>query len=249
MFSGDIAKVGAVLGLACIVGSGAACTVTAESSPATGATGALEVSWTVASTTDPNMCAMYGATNLVIALTDSAGSSLGTWSAACTAFALTVPSLTPGTVTLTGSMVDGTNQAVTTTVGPASVAIVAGTTATASLNFSAASFIGQTGSGTLNLSWTIASQSDPASCTSHNVDSIHFRLEDTSGNLVGAELMQTCSAFATTASYPAGAYTMSSELFIGSTVRTTSATTPVTITSGATTQQTVDFPETSFIAQ
>jgi hypothetical protein len=73
-------------------------------------------------------------------------------------------------------------------------------------------------------------------------------MTDATGNVVGSELMQSCATFATSAPYPAGAYTLTSELYVGSTARTTSATAPVTITSGATTQQTVDFPETSFVS-
>jgi hypothetical protein len=243
MFSSDIAHVGGVLGLAGIVMSGAACTVTTDAPAA--ATGALEVSWNVASTTDPAMCAMYGAATLVVQLTDSAGNSNGSWSAACSAFALNVPSLPPASFSLTGMMLDANGAPVSTNAGPVSFTVVAGMTSTATLSFPATSFKGQ--GGTLMLSWTIDGQQDPASCTSHNVDAIHFRLKDASGNVIGSELMQACSSFSTSAPYPAGAYTMTGELYSGSTARTASATAPITITSGATTQATIDFPETSFL--
>jgi hypothetical protein len=246
MLSSHIAHVGAVLGLSGMVMSGAACTVSTDASTAT--TGALEVSWNVASATDPAMCAMYGATSLVAQLTDSAGNSYGSWSATCAAFALNIPSLPPASFTLTGMMVDGNGQPVSTNAGPVGFTVVAGMTSTAMLSFPATSFTGQGGTGTLVLSWSIDGQQDPALCTSHNVDSIHFRLKDVSGNLVGSELMQSCSSFSTSSPYPAGSYTMTGELYSGATARTTSATAPITITNGASTQQTVDFPETAFLS-
>jgi hypothetical protein len=245
MLSSHIAHVGRLLGWAGIVTAGAACTVTTDASTAT--TGALNISWDVASTIDPAMCAMYGATSLLVQLNNSAGNSYGSWSAACTSFALSVPSLPPSSFTATGTMVDVNGRAVSTNAGPVPFTIGAGATASAMFSFPTTSFLGQGGTGTVMLSWDIAEQQDPASCTSHDVDSIRFRLKDASGNLVGFELMQSCSSFATSSPYPAGAYTLTGELYSGELARTTSATAPVTIMGGAMTPVAIDFPETAFL--
>src|SRR5258708_15425243 len=60
----------------------------------------------------------------------------------------------------------------------------------------------------------------------------------------------SCAAFAASAPspYPVANYALSGELFLGSTVRTTSASVSVTIAAGTTAQQTIDFPETSFLS-
>ncbi len=251
MFANHTTRVGIVLGLAAVVGASEACSVTATTDAPGSGTGALEVVWDVASSKDPTACTTYGAVSIVVQLLDSVGNSYGSsYTQTCSSFTLSVPSLPTATYGVIGTMVDANGQAVSTSAGPVSFTIVAGTTTSAALGFPASSFMGVGATGSLSLSWDIAGQQDPASCASHNVDSIHFRLRDASGTLVGMELMQSCTAFAASvpSPYPVATYTLSGELFLGSTVRTTSASVSVAIAPGTTTQQTVDFPETSFLA-
>jgi len=148
-------------------------------------------------------------------------------------------------------MVDASNQPVSTRVGPIQVTVLAGGTTPQAISFPATSFISTPGAanGNLIVYWDIAGQQDPSACNSHNVDSIHFRLRNLSGALVGTDFAQACNKFSasTPAQYPAASYTFSGEFYLGSTVRTTSITVPITIMTGGTMRQDLSFPDNSFL--
>ena len=214
-------------------------------------TGAITLDWTVASSTDPTQCTANGAVNLVAQLLDANSAAVGSpQTVPCSAFATTFGSLTPGNYGLNAKFVDATGADVSTTSALTGITVTAGQTAVQPVDFAATSFFPATSNtGSLQVSWTIASMSNASDCTAHTAANISLQLFDSTNTAMGAAQLDPCTSFmATYGSLPPGSYFMSAQLVDASQapVTTLVPATPITITAGATTQQPFDFPINSF---
>jgi len=232
---------------------GSACTVTTSDGSGASPSGSLTITWSIASTTDPAWCTTENAASIVIQLTDASGAAYGSTTVApCSAFAVTIPSLPPGTYDASAHMVDGSNRVISSTVGPAQVSVISGLTSSQGLAFPASSFTGSTpSSGTLLVSWDVATSTDPAQCIAHGAANIVIQLTDASGAPYGTPTVMSCGSFmASIVNLPAGTYAMSAYMVSASNdpVTTTVGPVPVTIIGASTTSQAIDFPLDSFIS-
>jgi T-Q ester bond containing domain len=209
--------------------------------------GSLDLTWTVASSTD---CSVANATNIVLQLFDSNNTAVGSaQTAACSALSATLPDVAPGSYTLTAKLVD-TNGADATTTVPVPVVITAGTTTTQAIDFPRDSFeTSASGTGSIDVTWTITSGTSATSCESHEAASISLQLYDADGTTaVGDPILASCVAFETSiTNLPPGSYTLSAQLVndTGS-VSSLIPPQPVTVTSGASAPEAFDFPSDSF---
>jgi uncharacterized protein (DUF2141 family) len=217
---------------------------------ATGSSGSIEVDWTIAGGTDPGACTTYSAATLMITVTDSTGNPVGNgYTAPCSDFATTVQDLPPGTYMVSASFVDSSGDSVSTTSGPSSVVVTAGATTAQPFAFPADAFTAPAASdGTLAVTWTVASTTTPAECTTYDAASISLTFTDSTGAVYGTAYTAPCSQFATTVSLPAGTYNVSAQMVdaSGAAVGTAIPPQPITITADISTPQAFDFPASSF---
>jgi hypothetical protein len=104
-------------------------------------TGSLTITWDVAGLTDPTQCTAHNANTISVQLYDSASQPFGTpYTAACSAFTLTIPNLAPGTYSVGAEMLDASSQAASTAVPPVTVSVVAGTATPQAFTFPANAF-------------------------------------------------------------------------------------------------------------
>jgi uncharacterized protein (DUF2141 family) len=213
--------------------------------------GTLSVSWTVAESTAASGCTANNAANIVLQLFDTSNTPVGSAeSAACTAFIATLPNVTPGTYTLTAKLVNTSGADVTTTVTIPGIVITATTATAQPIDFATTSFLtSATGTGSINVSWTIESATAVASCGAHNAASISLQLYQSDGvTPVGVALIDPCTAFsAVITNLTPGAYALSAQLVNSTaTVSTLIPPQPITVTAGASASQAFDFPASSF---
>ena len=117
------------------------CTVGVEVPPVAVATaGTLTVTWLMAGTTDPSLCAGYGASSLELAVYDAAGNPVTTVDAPCESFSLTVE-LPEGRYTADATLVDQASRARSVPKTLSAVDIVAGTNLTIDLDFPSSSML------------------------------------------------------------------------------------------------------------
>jgi hypothetical protein len=237
-----------------------ACTVTTQpngsdagAGGSSATTGSAVVNWTIASGKDATQCTTYGAASIVIQLTDSTGNPYGTaTTTACSAFSVTIPNLPPGTYGLTAQMVDANHAPVSTVAPSQSVTIGAGATAAVAFDFPATSFTAPTGTtGALSATWTVASTTDAAQCTTYGAASIVLKLTDSAGNPYGTATTAACSAFSVTIpNLPPGTYGVTAQMVDASSapVSTMVPSQSVAIVAGTTATQAFDFPAASFTA-
>ena len=213
--------------------------------------GSLTVTWTVAGTATATACATDNAANIVLQLLDSANAPVGTaQTAPCSAFSATLADLTPGTFTLTAKLVDASGADVTTTATIPGISIAAASATAQPLDFPTTSFLtSAAGTGSISVSWTIASGVDPTSCGAHNAASISLQLYQAGGvTPIGAAILDPCTAFAATiTNLSPGSYALSAQLVNSTaTVSTLIPPQPITVTAGASATQAFDFPANSF---
>ena len=213
--------------------------------------GSLTVSWTVAGGASATGCTANNAANISLQLLDSANVPVGTaQTASCSAFTTTLPNVTPGTYTLTAKLVDPSGADVTTTATIAGIAIAAATNTAQPIDFPTTSFLtSATGTGSIGVTWTIASGMDPASCTAHSATSISLQLYQSDAvTPIGAPILDPCGAFsATITNLAPGAYALSAQLVnASSTVSTLVPPQPITVAADASATQAFDFPANSF---
>jgi len=232
---------------ACTFGalSAAGCTVTSSSN------GSIAVDWTIAGSKDPNQCATYGAATAYVHLddvTDARPYSVADYSAPCTQLSALLQNLDTFPVyRVSVWMVDSAGQPITTTVVVDRVNVSSGLSTAVPVDFPDSSF--SRPGGSITITWDLANSKDYYTCNAHRADSIHFRLVDATGALVGSEQTAPCTYFGATTSFavPVGSFTLSAEMYQGGTVRTTSVMVPVTVNSGAITSVPVTFPDSSFL--
>jgi hypothetical protein len=129
--------------LACVLAAGPlGCVVGVTPSPpaATPTTGTLTVTWLMAGTTDPSLCAGYGVSSLELAVYDTAGNPVTTVDAPCESFSLTVE-LPDGRYTADATLVDSASRSRSVTKPLSSIDIVAGTDLTIDLDFPSSSML------------------------------------------------------------------------------------------------------------
>lgn len=101
--------------------------------------------------------------------------------------------------------------------------------------------------GTLTVTWTLASSSDTTLCTKYGVTNVAVLVKDSSGNPY-TNTTPACSALVTTDSnVPTGTYSIAAQLLDANGINVSNSIGPiyVSVTSGNTTVQNVDFPTTS----
>jgi hypothetical protein len=225
----------------------AGCTVTTSPDASVGA---FTVNWTIAEAASPASCTNYGAATILVHVYDVNGVQTNAgYTQSCSLFAMTIQGLSAQAYSFDAVLLDPNGVAVTTVLGRTAVSVVSGTTASVAIDFPATSFLSsQQGAttGFLTVTWDIDGMMDPALCAAHNVDSIRFRISDASGTVIGQETVEPCTAFTATVPYPTGVYTLGAELYLGPTVRTTSATATVNIVPATTVTQPVTFASSSF---
>ncbi|HEY2404983.1 MAG TPA: hypothetical protein VGI10_03225 [Polyangiaceae bacterium] len=227
-----------------------ACTVTSSDS---GPVGVISVGWTLESSSDPNQCSAHGASTISIQLFDNTGAQFGAAStAACSGLSTMITNVPVGAYTVKAELLDSIGNLLTSVVTTANPVIVnEGQTSGVVIDFPAGSFV-QPGitTGTLGVSWTIASATDPTQCANNGASSIELQLTDTAGTPIGAATTAACTAFATTIDgIVPGTYALTVTMLDvnGAAVTTPFSIPNLTITAGATTSQPVDFPLNSFI--
>jgi methionine-rich copper-binding protein CopC len=235
--------------VSCLALSG--CTITTNDSPETGT---IVAHWTVLESADPSACG--AAMNARIDVVDASGRKVNAADTArCDAFGATLVEGFPvGTYTVQITLL-GADGAPVTTTASTPVTVSFARTTDVSFDFPSNSFLGApptTGSGALEVHWTIDETSDGTRCDAHGAANAHVEVLDASSVEVNATGdMQTCSALGTsfTQTFTAGVYTVRVTLLAADgTPRTTSATSSVTVPSdGSTAQVTFDFPASSFL--
>jgi hypothetical protein len=104
------------------------------------------------------------------------------------------------------------------------------------------------GKGTLAITWTIASESVASLCGNYNASNVAVLINETSGNSY-ASSAPACSSLSTSYSnVPDGTYSVTAQMMgvSGNTVSKFVGPIVVTVTSGNTTIQNIDFPAASF---
>ena len=104
------------------------------------------------------------------------------------------------------------------------------------------------GNGTLTTTWTIASGSDPAQCNVHGASSVALQVKDSSGNIYQS-VTAPCTAFSNTFSnVPPANYTVTAQMVdaAGNTASNFVGPIGVSVNSGSTTVQNIDFPTSAF---
>jgi len=102
--------------------------------------GTLTVRWLVAGTTDPGLCARYGATTLELVVYDAGGGEVATANAACESFSLTL-ALPEGSYSADATLVDPGARARSVTKPIQAIDIVAGTDLAIDLDFPPSSIL------------------------------------------------------------------------------------------------------------
>lgn len=239
-----------VLPLSFVLAAG--CTITTGNTVTS--TGKLEVHWTIAGSVDPVGCSSNGATGARIDIIDSSGSKVnaGADRQTCDAFGVSFPGTFVAGVYTVAVTLTGADGADVTTTAQGAFNIYDGQTTQAPIDFPTASFLHPTsGTGNLEVDWSIEGSKDATFCTSHGV--AYARVDVLSaGTKVNTDAdSQTCSAFATsfTSAFPAGTYTVDVTLVDASgTALTTTASTTTTIAADGTLDVVAfDFPSTSFL--
>jgi uncharacterized protein (DUF2141 family) len=214
--------------------------------------GTLTVTWTVADAATSSACATNGAADIVLALLDSNNVQVAAQDISCSAFSATLPSLNPGTYTLTAKLVDSNGADVTTTATIPDLEVSAGSNTAQPIDFPTTSFETPgtgTGTGSIAVTWTIASGTTTASCGAHNAASISLQLYQSDGvTTIGSAVLDPCTAFsATISNLSPGAYSLSAQLVNATgSVSTLIPPQPVTVTAGASAPLAFDFPTSAF---
>jgi hypothetical protein len=102
-------------------------------------TGTMVLDWTVASTKDPNLCAINGATTIDISVSTVMGASAGGFQQDCEAFATSI-ALPAGTYVASAVLLDASGAARTTSVEIAPFSIFGNDQVLIPINFPRASF-------------------------------------------------------------------------------------------------------------
>src|ERR1700690_171966 len=105
-----------------------------------------------------------------------------------------------------------------------------------------------TSDGTLSVTWTIASSSDSSLCGKYGATSVALLIYDSSGNQF-SRVTPACTAMSTDIpNVPTGTYTMKAQMLDAQSNTISSVIGPlaVSVTSGATATQNIDFPATAF---
>ena len=230
------------------------CTVTTNDGTTTAAgTGRLAAQWTIAGSTDPAQCTATGVASARVYVLNSAGAKVNSDDTqTCSAFGITFSEAFPAgayTVQTTLLAADGTASTTTSSV-PVTIASD-GTTAQVATDFPSSSFVHPTtGTGKLEVYWTLDGSTDAGECTVRNVANARIAVLDSTGAKANTEDSQVCSALGTsfTQAFTAGVYTVQMTLIAADgTARTSTATATVTIPNdGSTAKVNVDFPATSF---
>ena len=213
--------------------------------------GSLSVTWTIASVSDASLCGQYGAASVALLVNDSSGNQFSRVTPTCSAMSTSIPNVPAGTYTLTAQMLDAQGNPISSVIGPLSVSLTGGATATQNIDFPATAFSSAPGTGTLTVNWTIENSTSAAECTKFSASNISIQLTDAGGNAIGATHINPCSVFTWTMTNLApGTYFVSSTLVgaTGQAVSTAAGPNSVTITASTTTTSVIDFPASAFFA-
>ncbi len=235
-----------------------ACTVNStngtDGGVVTTGTGSVSLTWTVLSSATADECTSHNAQNISITLTATSSTAVSqTATVACDAFTTTITDVAAGSYTLAATLVDGTGADLTTEVGPIALTVTAGATTPEAVDFPDVSFTSTPGGGStgnIEVDFTIASGTDPTACMTYGATTLVVNVEDSTGATVGTSTMADCTAFmATVTDLAPGTYSVTASFIdaSGNSVSTTVTAPPVTVTAGATTMTTVDFPANSFM--
>ena len=101
--------------------------------------------------------------------------------------------------------------------------------------------------GTLTVTWTFASASDATLCDKYGVSTVAVLVKDSSGNPYSNTTPQCNTLASTDSNVPTGSYSIAAQLLDASGINVSNSIGPiyVSVTSGNTTIQNVDFPATS----
>jgi len=215
-----------------------ACTVQATNG------GTLVVAWTVAGNTASTQCAVVGAQNVSITLTDVNGLQAGATTVSCGNGTTLFSGLSAGTYTVTANLLDASGNTLFTS--STATAVNDGSTSTDAIDFSTGTISG--GAGSLTVTWTVESSATSAACSNANATNILLNLLNSEGSAAVAPLTVPCAMFtASFANVPAGNYTLTAQLLDANGAdATTQASVAVTVSGATGSTQAVDFPSTSF---
>jgi hypothetical protein len=211
--------------------------------------GLLTVTWTIADSGTPADCTGAGAASIELQLYDATNAPIGApTDVGCSEFTATISGIPTGEALLTAKLVDASGADVTTTISVGVNVSTAGTLQ--ALNFPDDSILSSaSGTGSIAVTWEIASDTTVASCDEHSAASIELQVYDADGvTAIGDPILAPCVAFMTTISnLPPGDYTISAQMVNDvSPVSTVIPPQPVTVTANVSTPQDFDFPTNSF---
>lgn len=211
----------------------------------------LRVDWTIESTSTTTICGSHGVQNISIQLTDATTGGTTSYLAACGSFTYTIPDLPNHAFNISATLVDVNNQPLTT-AATASLTLSDFNTNVAPFNFPTTSFLGTpaTGTGWLEVDWTVESSTYASYCDAHGASAISIQVNNSSGVAQGAPVNVECSDFMGSISLPPGTYSVQAHMIdaAGQTISTTvSSTNLVTVTANtSSTPVFFDFPANSF---
>ena len=216
----------------------------------TTANGSLSATWTIASSSDSSLCAKYGATSVALFVNDPSGNPFSRVTPACSAMSTGIPNAPAGTYTVTAQMLDAHGNTVSSAIGPLSVSVTSGATATQNIDFPATSFTNIPGAGTLTINWTIENSTSASECSKFNAFNNSIQLTDASGNAIGGAHVNACTVFNwVMPNLAPGTYSVTSTLIgaNGQAVSTAAGPNSVSITANTTTTSVIDFPLSAFL--
>lgn len=211
--------------------------------------GTLTITWTIASTSDATLCDKYDASNVAILVNETSGNPYSRVNPACGTLSTTYFNVPDNTYSVTAQMINDSGNTVSNYIGPIVVSVTSGNTTVQNFDFPLVSFNVDATSGTLAVSWTIASSSTEPQCSSYGAVYFSVTLFDGNGNQYGPTTSVACAA--ATINIPnllPGSYAIVGQMLDakGQPVSSAARATNVAVSAQKTTQQSFDFPAAAF---
>ncbi len=211
--------------------------------------GSLTVSWTIASNSDPSLCAQYGASNVAVLVVNASGNPYSHTTPECSALSTNFQNVPVGVYNVTTQMLGDSGDPVSNSAGPIAVSVTKNNTVGQNFDFAKTAFNNYPSTGTLTVNWTIASSPAAAQCATYEALNLSIALIDSTGNPSTAVTVQCSAQTETIPNIEPGTYSVTAQMLNadGQPVSSAARATNVVISAGNTTSQTLDFPAGLFL--